>query len=221
MNANEGMSLAKMAITVLLVILVMGAFVALFWLMFRGFDNYHNETTKSINTSAKSFMADLMEQSISADGLYTFSTSNPADYTDQDIKNYKALYEAHPLVSTVADALGNYQDADVKFVYISMLDMSKNNISEIYTRQGEILDYNFVNTPGVTDGVFLENYDAGSTVIHAEHEDCLVPATKRLLQYAQYRCHVETFDIKERNGSGATSNFVGVKIFILNDKGII
>lgn len=231
MNSTEGVSVAKMAISVMLLILLLGAVVSLFWLLFRGTDRFSNDAKKATLSSSKALLADLTEQSIAADASYPLSDSltnlkdpskYPSGWPDQDLLNYKKIYEEHPLTTTVANAIGNYQDTDVVFVYITLLQ-NHDKLSELYTTDKMSLDYNFSATPSTSptsDTVFLEYYDPSKTVTRALHEDLLAPATKRLLQYSDYRCHVETMNIKEKNGGGAESNFVGIKILILDDKGL-
>lgn len=227
MNNNEGISLAKMAISVMLVILVMGAVVSLFWLMYRGVDKYADNTRKDTVSTTKALLTDLVEQSISADASYALSDtisnldSRPDGWPEQDKQNYLKIYNKHPLTTTVANAIGNYMDTDVVFVYITLLN-DHTKLSELYTAKDFVPDYNFSSTPGVSnsDVVFLEYYDPSTTVIRNEHEDLLAPAVKRLLQYSQYRCHVETMQIKEKNAGGNVSNYTGIKVLILDDEGL-
>ena len=215
----------------MLLILLLGAVVSLFWLLFRGTDRFSNETRKATLSSSKALLSDLVEQSIAADSSYPLSdtltnlkdpSKYPSGWPDQDVLNYKKIYEKHPLTTTVANAIGNYQDTDVVFVYITLLQ-DHDKLSELYTTDKMSLDFNFSDTPNTSptsDVVFLEYYNPAKTVTRALHEDLLAPAVKRLLQYSDYRCHVETMNIKEKGGNGAESNFVGIKILILDDKGL-
>ena len=110
MNAEEGMTLTKMAVTVLLIIFVIGAVLSLFYWLYLIFSNYHADISDSVNATAYERVYELIDMTRQGD---------------------------YPLTTNVANMLDSFNSTDLIYVqvYIDYPDPTKNKVY-VYTYKG-------------------------------------------------------------------------------------
>ncbi len=171
MNAREGLDIAKMAITCMLVTLVLGAAFGVWYLCYQPMSDVQRSMTQATNTSATERLRDLQDQSESAD-----KATDPDD-----------IETGHPLVTSVANILSEYDDDSLLYVYIVNIGAGSPKDGQLYTYEGVA-----VNTLANNDVDANGNMLPGITTC-TRYADSTVPVTqavKSLLTYSQYRCHV-------------------------------
>ena len=111
MNNQEGIDMVKMSIIILLLVLVIGAVLSLFYLM----SNSHYKTVKSIENATKSS---------SMERLYEL---NDLSFGSKD---------THPLVTNVASVLSEFDETDLLYILINYKDSDDSYKIYIYTYEG-------------------------------------------------------------------------------------
>lgn len=132
MNSEEGMSMAKMAVTVLLVILVIGAVVTIVYAAYSWFSSGTDKLTDTVTSIDKSSFSQYDDQQVSGSAvlaaLKSYRESDiaifvsnaslgaySADGISNSVKNYCALVKGATEVTSGANK-GTY---DVKLTYTS------------------------------------------------------------------------------------------------------
>lgn len=185
MHSEEGVTIAKMAVTVLIVVLLIGAILSLWWVFMNSENKMVNDLEGTVTSGTRSRLYDLMDQSLTADSL-----------ADQ--------VSGHPLVTTVANCLAEFDNLDLLYVYCTEHKLSATGAGTysgcyLYTYPGANIT-NFSGLPhGTTPITQFNNSDVPVT-----------QAVKNLLKYSQYRCHVTVADVPYGN-----STLTGIVVEIL------
>lgn len=111
MNNQEGIDMVKMSIIILLLVLVIGAVLSLFYLM----SNSHYKTVKSVENAAKSSSMERLYE------LHDLSFGSK---------------DTHPLVTNVASVLSEFDETDLLYILVSYKDTADVNKCYIYTYEG-------------------------------------------------------------------------------------
>lgn len=114
MNNQEGIDMVKMSIIILLLVLVIGAVLSLFYLM----SNSHYKTVKSMEDAAKSSSMERLYE------LHDLSFGSK---------------DTHPLVTNVASVLSEFDETDLLYVLVSYKDTDDSSKVYIYTYEGVAL----------------------------------------------------------------------------------
>ena len=186
MKQEEGISLAKMAIVCLLVILVIGAVMMLFYSMSRFTDKSLQKSRDAVATSVTDRLYDLQNQSVTADND---TSKGPED---------------HPLVTNVVNALYEYNDTDMLYVYTTVRKSDGTyKDSYLYTYKNDAVGDVVITDTSVLPG------NANMQQINSTYAP-IRTASKQLLKYSEYRCH---FTITPVNYQGV--EYLGTIIEIL------
>lgn len=174
MKSDEGITLVKMAITCLAVTLVIGAAMAIWYLMSRNENQLRSDMERAVTTGTTYRLWDMQDQSITAD-----EDKDPID--------------KHPLVSTVASILAEYSNTELLYIYCTAHKINEDNTGGfsgccLFTYPSIVITDTSA-LPHGDDAIQLNNSDVPIT-----------QAVKYLLQYSQYRCHVTISEVGyERN----------------------
>lgn len=117
MNANEGISLAKMAVGVLVLCLVLSGTLLLWYMLYDAENEQIDAWSKAANSAAQERLGDLVAQSKYAEDNHQ--------------------YDEFPLVTNVCNALEEFPEDGV--VFVSVYDNSTNE-TDVYTYTGLNLD---------------------------------------------------------------------------------
>lgn len=184
---NEGIYLAKMAITALLVALLVGAIVSLFYMLLTFGNAKYGSTKKAVETVNTEKLRTLQDQSVTADSA-TDST------------------KAHPLVSSVVSTLLEFDEKDIVYIYVTCRRQNGNTFSYNSSR---VFTYNNVNfTSGVLSG--LPGYTPSTTEFRGD--TILSAATRYINQWAAERCHVSIGEVPY-----GASTLTGVCVEVLKE----
>lgn len=173
-GANEGFSIAKMAIACILCALLVGAIVTLFYVFMNIGDKQYGATKKDVETVNMEKLYTLQDQSLTADHM-----TNSVKY--------------HPLVSAVSATLLEYDEKDLVYIYVT----SRKPLGATYTYSGShLFTYPGVSfAPGVLN--VLPGYSAGVTFTYKE--TLLNASAKYMNQWSKYRCHLSVDDVPYGN----------------------
>ena len=114
MNNQEGIDMVKMSIIILLLVLVIGAVLSLFYLL----SNSHYKTVKSMENATKSSSMERLYE------LHDLSFGSK---------------DTHPLVTNVASVLSEFDETDLLYVLVSYKDTDDSSEVYIYTYEGVAL----------------------------------------------------------------------------------
>lgn len=184
MNSNEGMTLVKMSVTALLTVLIIGAVMSLWYVLSNSENKMSNDLERSVTSGTTSRLYDLSDQSLTAD----------AD--DLGI-------EGHPLVSTVAHAISEFNNTDLLYIYVT---------AHTKTGSGDLYNNCYLYTyPGIniSDTSALPHGHSTITQIN----DSQVPVTqavKNMLQYTQHRCHLTVSEVPYKDNT-----YIGIIVEVL------
>jgi hypothetical protein len=151
-----------MAIGVSLTVLLLGAVLGVWYLM----SSHESKLQASMETASLS---------AATERLYEFQDmSQTADVT--------GVYEDHPLVTNVCNALSEYNEDSLLFIYVTVKDGNSYTDTHYYTYNGVSLNSTSLSSfPG----------HSSATQLYSGTEIPVTYAVKQLLTYSQYRCHVE------------------------------
>ncbi len=169
MDSKEGITLAKMAVTCLLLVLVIGAIFFIWNMLYTPSIELEQGMTSTVKSTVRDKLMELQDKSNAADG--TVSVATPEE-----------VIEAHPLVTQVTHSLNELKDDDLLFVFVCE---NKNTV----TSNGWMFTY-----PGIT----YTNTSVLPVAPSNTVDDSDVPtgmAVKHLLQYSENRCHVTVSDV--------------------------
>lgn len=175
MNVREGIDITKMAISVMLLVLVIGAGLSMWYMM----EDHQSDLQSKMNKASSSAAMEKLYE------LRDISDSAKADNKP----------EHYPLVSNVANAINEFNEDSLLFVYVQ--DEQQTIVSDTGTDEGVTYTYK---------GVVL----AGRPNV----KQSVTPTTdvlKLLLRYSKYRCRFEIIDYKYDE-----LTYTGLQIFILN-----
>lgn len=203
MNAQEGITLAKMAIVAMMVTLVIGACFTIWYISYEPATKVQRDMEKAALSASASKLYDLQEQSMVAD--------KQREIHDQ--------IQAHPLVSTVTNCLSEFNEDSLLYVYI-VPDYGVDAAGDKILGQPAMYTYPTVD---IVDLGGTDKDSAGSglpgigTLGDNKFNTSSVPVTqacKYLLQYTQYRCHLTIYDAKYQDDG---NNYIGLCIEIIVD----
>ena len=184
MNSREGMDMVKMSISVLLLTLLIGAIMGMFY--FASDSGYREQ--KHLEDAAESGKAD---------NLF-------------DLTQYTRDVSLVP-VPTAVSAITEFEDEDVLFVRVCVLDSTGNvELDEFYAPRDSSYTFDVVS-----------GEDAGSTHIkfNDNHIRFVNTACRRLLQYSDDECQVIADKLSATDNTGVEVNaedqgMLGVSIII-------
>ena len=160
MEGNEATSLAKMAIAASLIVLVIGATLALWNLLYPTADEKVADLEYTVNMAVIDQISTLVDQSrISVD-----------------------MPEKMPLVSTVSRTISEFDESTVLFVYYVVYDVDTGKYvdANLYTYANVVVDTSALIHP--------ESLTTDST--HQSSSTPILNASRDLLKYSRYRCQV-------------------------------
>ena len=175
MNVREGIDITKMAISVMLLVLVIGAGLSMWYMM----EDHQSKLQRKMNKASSSAAMEKLYE------LRDISDSAKADNKP----------EHYPLVSNVANAINEFNEDSLLFVYVkdeqqTIVPDTGADVGVTYTYEDVVLN----NMPNVKQSV--------------------TPTTdvlKLLLRYSKYRCKFEIVDYTYDK-----LTYTGLKVFILN-----
>lgn len=169
MDGREGFDLAKMAIAVLILIILVSVVVGLFHMLY---------------TPSVSFQEDVGVKANNAvmDKLYGIQDISNAADADAAVLSTEEIIAAHPLVTLASSAISELGQNDLLFVFVCE---NKNTV----TSNGWMFTY---------DSVVFNNTSVLPCIPTHTVDDSSVPtdmAVKHLLQYSKSRCHLSVVDV--------------------------
>lgn len=171
MNSQEGMDLAKMAVTALLVVFVIGAVMTLFYILMHSSNVWTKDLGDTVEAGTTARLYDLHDKSLSA------------DTNDLGV-------DGHPLVSTACNILSEYNETDLLYIYVTQ--HNQNNSYEacyLYTYPGIT----------ITDTSSLPHGSASIKQFNNSQVP-ITQAVKQLLKYTGERCHLTVAEVtKDKN----------------------
>ena len=175
MNVREGIDITKMAISAMLLVLVIGAALSLWYML----EDHHSGLQTDL---------DRASNSASMEKLYELRDMSETAKNDNKPDKY-------PLVSNVANAISEFNENSLLFIYIE--DEEDSILNDAGTVTGATYTYK-----GVTLNT-MPNVHMSVTPT--------TQAVKLLLRYSKYRCKFEIVDYTYKN-----LTYTGIKIRILN-----
>lgn len=224
MNIREGVDLAKMAVTSMLVCLVLGAIFTIWYLMSDKGNALVGSMEKSANSATSERLLDLQDQSIAADAINKdtiaqyYNNGTWVGTPTQEEKRYvtqliQEQHDAHPLVTTTANVIDEFNEDSLLYIYVvdhfsSTSETTAGQNARLYTYNGVNFSNNYLNDQSGSD-VYGANSFQTSNVYSSD-----VPtssAVRDLLKYSEFRCHVHCIDV-DYNGN----TLMGVIIEIID-----
>lgn len=204
MRGEEATTLAKYAVSVLLMVLVISATVIIYNISMSPVDNYRDSLSRSVTSAARDRLDDLYMQSVNADNEFTAQINDLHITVDENNPKYQiALKECnnkHPLCTVAANAIGEFNEDGL--VYIAISNWAENHNPEIfdmYTYTGtDTSNISKLLTESVGIGADKHTSQVNGTVppdriYKSEHP--VSDAQEKLMTYSKSRCHVRVMDI--------------------------
>lgn len=167
MNGQEGINMAKMAVSVLLCSLLVGAVITFFYVFVTIGNKSYGETKQKVETVNMEKLYTLQDQSLTADNFAIGST------------------KAHPLVSAASATLLEYDEKDLIYIYVTCRYVKPDGTFAY--RGSRLFTYTGVSfVPGVLN--VLPGYAAG--IQYTYKDSILNDSTKYMNQWAKERCHL-------------------------------
>lgn len=188
MNVREGIDLAKMAIVCSTVCLVISSILGVWYLLSDSETKYQHSMENAVNSTVMDRFHDFQDESVNA------SLEND--------------FERYPLVTTVANALSEFSEDSLLYIYIRRYDTSgvtpTVNDKHIYTYAD--IDDNELK------GALGDN----SVTVH--HSDVPTSASvRKLLTYSKNRCSLRIADaVYGPPGTTDGLHYVGIEVQVLD-----
>ncbi len=171
MNATEYTTLTKMAIICCFTILVIGAVATVWYLMWDHSSDIERKWESAVNSASTEKLYQLQEQS---------ETADKSDGVTRDV------IEAHPLVTTVANTLSEFDADSLLYVYVVEDHAGSPRGNHLYTYTGvAITGHGTGDTPPGWNT--KTTYSSDTPVTHS---------VKDLLTYSKYRCHLHMQEVE-------------------------
>lgn len=189
MNAREGVDLAKMAVVASLVCLVISSVLGVYFLLSDSETKYQRSMELAVSTTVMDRFHDFEDESVNA------SLEND--------------FERYPLVSNVANALSEFNEDSLLYVYVRRYDSETGA-----TTDKTVFTYAQVNDSDLQGAL-------GDNTISIKHtESPTSDSVKKLLTYSKNRCSLQIADaVYGPVNPSATNNgvhYVGIEVQVLD-----
>lgn len=188
MNATEGITLTKMAITAMLVSLVLLASFSIWYFLSDKMSDVQRSMDNAVSTAATERLYELQEMSLTA--------TTTKEYDD------------YPLVTNVCNALSEYNEDSLLFVYCTAHDIKTNTYSNShwYTYDGVTISPIPTSWPGYSS----------ATQLYPHTQIPVTYAVKQLLSYSKYRCNMNVVEYEyQQTPTSNSMTYVGVIVEVL------
>lgn len=184
MNAREGIDLAKMAVACLLMCLVIGAGFTVWYLM-------ENQESKFQDSMEKATVSSYMDR------MWDFHNTSATALAENE-------YDDMPLVTNAANAISEFNEDSLLFVYIDEVHKNSSGTYSVY-KNGHLYTYT-----GVTISNVSATFKTTPTVSNSEQPT--THSVKQLLKYSECRCFVEVAPVTYSN-----MEYTGIRISVFCD----
>lgn len=187
MNTKEPFDLAKMAITLLLVCLVVGATTGFFYMLYDNTDKRIDDMEKATESASMDRIYDLVQQ----------YESNKGDF------------DAYPLVTNVVSALTEFQESDLLYVAV---DISQGQVHHVGADDVYAFTYTGTNLTTVVPNAALTFTTVQSDIPVTDASKLLLPYSNCRCEIYLYRYDTSTGQVVDglTNTGGMTGIYVVV-----------